>query len=122
MRQAGKKAKVQISDLKLRTIIGTNAWERHTKQEIVINVIMEFDAAKAISTDNIKETVDYRTLTKKIIKKVESSDFFLLEKLTDCVLNIVMENLKIKWASVRIDKPRALRFARSVSVELSAKR
>ena len=122
MRQSGKKAKVQISDLKLRAIIGTNAWERHTKQEIVINVIMEFDAPKAISTDNLKETVDYRTLTKKIIKKVESSDFFLLEKLTDCVLNIVMENLKVKRASVRIDKPRALRFARSVSVELSAKR
>ena len=59
MRQAGKKAKVQISDLKLRTIIGTNAWERHTKQEIVINVIMEFDAAKAISIDALKETVDY---------------------------------------------------------------
>lgn len=108
--------------MRLRTIIGTNDWERTTKQEVVINITLEHSASKAISGDNLKETVDYRTLTKKIIKEVTGSHFLLLEKLTDFVLKIIMEDPRVKNAIVRIDKPHALRFARSVSVELSAKR
>ncbi len=115
-------ATVRISDLKLRAIIGTNEWERHTKQYVVLNISLNYDARKPIRSDHLKEAVDYRALTKKIIKEVESSRFFLLEKLTSCILKKVMENPKIKSATVRIDKPRALRYARSISVELSARR
>ncbi len=115
-------AKISITDLSLRTIIGTHDWERKTKQEILINVTLEYAAIKPIANDSLEDTVDYRVLTKKIIKEVESSRFFLLEKLTDFVLKLVMEDRKIKQATVRIDKPHALRFARSVSVELTSKR
>lgn len=115
-------ATIRITDLKLRTIIGTNDWERNQKQDIVINVTLHYDASAAIASDDLKEAVDYKTITKKIIKKVENSQFFLLEKLTDMILDIVMENPAVQEASVRVDKPFALRFSNSVSVELSRKR
>ena len=115
-------ATIRISDLRLRAIIGTNDWEREHKQDIVINITMEFDAAKASQSDNLTDTVNYKTITKKIIKEVEASEFFLLEKLTDTVLKIVMEHPMVTQATVRVDKPFALRFADSVSMELSAKR
>jgi FolB domain-containing protein len=115
-------ATIRITDLSLRTIIGTNDWERTRKQKVVINVTCEYNAAKAQRSDKLQDTIDYKTLTKKIIRHVESSQYFLLEKLTATVLRIVMENPKVKKATVRIDKPLALRFARSVSTELSARR
>ena len=115
-------AKIQITDLLLRTIIGTHDWERKKKQDVVINVTLEYNCAKSRKSDSLDDAVDYRSLTKKITEQVESSQFFLLETLTDLVLKIVMEDKKIKYASVRIDKPHALRFARSVSVELSDQR
>ena len=115
-------ATIRITNLKLRAIIGANDWERETKQDVVINVAIDFDAAKAGKSDSIKDTVDYKTITKRIIKEVEASSFFLLEKLAQVILNIVMENPKVKEASVRVDKPFALRFADSVSVEVSGKK
>ena len=115
-------ATIRITDLTLKTIIGTNRWERVTKQKIVINAAIDYNASKAITGDNIREAVDYKTVTKKIIYRVQKSRFLLLERLTDFVLKIIMENKKIKSATVRIDKPLALRFAKSVSVELTAKR
>ena len=115
-------ATIRITDLSLRTIIGTNDWERTNKQDIIINVVIEYDSQKAAQSDNIKDAVDYKVITKKIIKEVESSQYGLLEKLTEAILKIVMEDQKVRAATVRIDKPFALRFARSVSVELSAKR
>ena|SRR3989338_5296827 len=115
-------ATIRITDLRLRAVIGVNDWERGHKQDVVINVALEFDARKACASDNIRDTVDYKAITKRIITAVEASDFLLLEKLTDTVLNIVMEDPKVKGAMVRVDKPFALRFADSVSIELSKKR
>lgn len=113
---------IRITDLTLKTIIGIFDWERTRKQKVVINVEIVFNAAKAAKSDNVKDTIDYKTITKKIIKHVEASKYFLIEKMADQVLKIVMEDAKAKAAKVRIDKPGALRFARSVSVELEAKR
>jgi len=115
-------ATIRITNLKLRTIIGIHDWEREHKQDVIINVTMEFDASKSIESDAIKDTVDYKVLTKRIIKEVEASDFQLLEKLTQLVLNIVMENSQVQEATARVDKPFALRFADSVSIELSEKK
>ena len=115
-------ATIRITDLKLRTIIGIYDWEREHKQDVVINIQIQYDAAKACATDSIADTIDYKVITKRIIEEVEASDFFLLEKLAQLVLDIVMANPKVKEAAVRVDKPLALRFADSVSVELAEKK
>lgn len=113
---------IRITDLCLRTIIGTYDWERKTLQDVVINVSLEFDATKASKSDAIKDTVDYKEITKNIIAFVEKSKFFLIEKLAAEVLKIVLSNRKVISATVRVDKPGALRFAKSVSVELTKRR
>jgi D-erythro-7,8-dihydroneopterin triphosphate epimerase len=110
---------IHISNLRLRAIIGINDWERTDKQDIIINIHLTYKSAKAEKTDNLKDTVDYKALTKRIIKHVETSQFQLLEKLVKSVLNIILENPLVKSATVRIDKPQALRFADSVAVELT---
>ena len=115
-------ATIRITDLALSAIIGTNKWERSTKQKIVINIVFSYDSKSAIHTDNLKYATDYKTLTKKIIAGVKASRFYLLETLANFILTIVMENSRISFATVRVDKPKALRFARSVSAEVSAKR
>jgi len=115
-------ATIRIEDLHLRTFIGIFDWEKKEKQDVRIHVTIQYDATKAINSDNIDYAIDYKTITKKIINKVESSRFALLEKLADTVLKIVMQNAHIRQAHVRVDKPQALRFARTVSVELIDKR
>lgn len=117
-----KRATIRIKNLALRTIIGTTDYERRDKQDILVNVALEVDASKAVETDNIAEALNYRTLCKRIIEEVEGSDYFLLEKLAASVLEIVMGMEEVLWARVRVDKPHALRFAESVSVEMRAER
>ena len=112
-------ATIHITDLQLRTVIGTNDWERGIKQDVTINIAIEYNALKASRSDNIRDTVDYKILTKKIIKAVESSKYFLLEKLAAQILKIITSTKGVTAATVRIDKPQALRFAKSVSVTLT---
>ncbi len=115
-------ATIRITDLKVSTIIGTNAWERKMRQTVIINGLFLYDAQRAIQTDQLKDAMDYKTITKKIIQCVRASQDYLLEKLTHRVLKIIMEDARIREAAVRIDKPRALRFSKSVSVELKGKK
>ena len=112
---------IHITDLHLRTVVGTYEWERKVKQDVILNITLEFNAKKAAKSDKIKDTVDYKGLTKNIIRKVESSKYFLIEKLAAQILNIIMKTPGVEEATVRIDKPGALRFARSVSVTLTSK-
>ena len=113
---------IRITNLKLRTIIGIHDWEQEHKQDVVLNITIHFDAQQACASDNIKDAVDYKAITKKIIQEVEASRFFLLERLADRVLAIVMNSPRVENAAVRVDKPFALRFADSVSVELTKSR
>lgn len=112
----------RIKNLRLRTIIGIFDWERKTKQDVIFNIELEFDGRKAAESDNIEDTVDYKTLTKRIISEVEQSQFYLLEKLADHVLKIILENPNVQRAVVEVDKPHALRFADSVSIICTAEK
>lgn len=115
-------AVIRIKNLLVRTIIGFNPEERVNRQEVVINLEIEVDVAKAESTDHPDDIYNYKAITKEIIAFVSESKYNLLEKLTFEVLQLVMKDERVKRAKVEIDKPHALRFSESVSVELEARR
>lgn len=107
---------IKIDNLKLRTIVGIYDWEKEKKQDVVLNIEIEFDGTKAIESDSIDDTVDYKSITKDIIDLVEGTEFNLIERIAGEAIKIVMRNDKVQKASVRVDKPGALRFTDSVSV------
>ena len=115
-------AVIRIKNLLVRTIIGFNPEERVNRQDVIINLEIEVDVAKAVSTDHQDGIYNYKAITKEVIAFVSESKYNLLEKLTYEVLQLVMKDERVMRAKVEIDKPHALRFSESVSVELEAKR
>jgi len=117
-----KTVEITIKNLLLRTIIGFNEWERKKKQDVIINVTIEFDRKTAVETDSVQGSVNYKIIAKKIIAEVESSNFNLLETLADHLLNIIMDDEKVVSATIEIDKPHSVRFSESVSAKVSQRR
>lgn len=113
---------IRIKNLRVNTIIGIQDWERQGEQEVVVNLALEFDGSAAAASDDIADAVDYKALKWRIIESVRQSRFFLLERLAQHVLDVVMAEPKVLSATVEVDKPHALRFADSVSVTASARR
>ncbi len=115
--------KIIIKDLLVRGILGINPEEREKMQNILINVTLYADIRAAAATDDIEDAVNYRSITKRIIDHVESSSDFLVEKLvTDLARIIISENEQVQRAQIRVEKPGALRFARSVGIEIERSR
>jgi len=114
--------KIHIKDLSLRTIIGINDDERRNRQDVLINLVMRADLRPAGASDDIDDAVNYRTITKRIIDLVENSQFYLVEKMADEIAKICLEDQRVKRVRVRVEKPGALRFARSVGVSIKRSR
>jgi D-erythro-7,8-dihydroneopterin triphosphate epimerase len=115
-------AVIRVKNLLIRTIIGFNPEERVNRQDVIINLEIEVDVSGAVNTDHQEEIYNYKTITRNIIEFVAESKFNLLEKLTSEVLLLIMKDERVIRAKVEIDKPNALRFSDSVSVELEASR
>lgn len=64
--------RVFITDLAARGIIGLNDWEREKPQEIMINIVLFADLNKPGYSDNINDSVNYRTVAKKALAHVET--------------------------------------------------
>lgn len=108
--------RILIKDLLLRTIIGINDEERIERQDVLINLELETDVRRAAATDAIDEAVNYRTLTKQIIELVEHSRFFLVERMAEEIAGCCLADPRVERVRVTVEKPTALRFARSVGV------
>ena len=114
--------RIFIRDLALRCIIGIYPEERREKQDVVINVAMDCDLRKAGRSDELEDTVDYKKIKKAILKLVEDSHFQLIESLAENIADIALSDDKVQQVTVTIDKPGALRFARSSAVEITRTR
>ena len=115
-------AVIRINDLKVRALIGTYSWEKVNKQELVINIAIEYDASKACLSDKLRDALNYESVAAKVIRTAERSRHSLLEKLASKLLAGIMSDQRVEKAYVRVDKPHALPQARSVAFELSAER
>ncbi|MBN2710815.1 MAG: dihydroneopterin aldolase [Planctomycetes bacterium] len=113
---------IHIRDLRLRCVIGLYEWERKEKQDVIVNITIHADLTAAGRSDNLDDTVDYKAIKKEIITFVEGSGFNLVEALAEGIADICLGNEKVMGCEVTVDKPGALRFARSVAVEISRER
>ncbi|MCA9039837.1 MAG: dihydroneopterin aldolase [Planctomycetaceae bacterium] len=110
---------IVIKDLLLRTIIGINADERVNRQDVLINLTLDVDTRRAAKSDEIDDAVNYRSLTKEIIQFVEESQYKLVETLAEKVAQHCLRFPGVERVHVSVEKPGALRFARSVGVSIT---
>ena len=116
---SGPLDRIEIRDLLLRGIVGINETERRKRQDILLNLTLVTDTQAAAASDDIQDTVNYRTVTKSIIELVESSSFFTVEKMAHEVARLVLTDHPVQEVTVTVEKPGALRFARSVGVTIT---
>ncbi len=114
--------RIEIRDVLLRCIVGINEAERKNKQDVLINIVMWADTRAAAQSDDIADAVNYRTVTKQIIEHVEASEYFLVERLVERIAQICLRHERVQQVQVSVEKPGALRFARSVGVTITRTR
>tara|TARA_R110002167_G_scaffold80291_2_gene220699 strand:- start:15005 stop:15361 length:357 start_codon:yes stop_codon:yes gene_type:complete len=107
---------VYIKELEVETVIGIYDWERKIRQRVNLDLEMGADIRKAASSENIENTLNYKTVSKRLIDFIEHSEFLLIETMAEEIAKIVLDEFQVPWLRLRLGKPGAVSGARDVGV------
>jgi len=105
-----------LHDLRVETVIGIWEWERKIRQTVAIDLDMSTDIRKAAASDTVEDTLNYKSVAKRVQSFVEESSFQLVETLAEKIAAIILGEFDVAWVRVRVNKPGAIRGARDVGV------
>ena len=107
-----------LRGLQIETVIGIYDWEREIRQTVIIDLEMGTDIRQAAATDDINHTLDYKTLSKRIIAFVEASEFLLVETLAERISTIILEEFSVPWLRLTLNKKGAISGASDVGIQI----
>ncbi|RJQ45629.1 MAG: dihydroneopterin aldolase [Gammaproteobacteria bacterium] len=107
---------IYLHNLQIETVVGIFEWERRVKQTVSFDLDMAADVHQAAASDNIRDTLDYKKVAKRVIEFVGHSEFHLVETLAERVAELVIQEFNVRWLRLRLNKQGAIRGARDVGV------
>jgi len=110
--------KIFIEKLLVRAIIGVNADERDKPQDIFISLELFTDLSQAGQSDNIADSINYRSVVKRVMAQAENAQRFTVEAVAEDIARLCFEYAAVTRAIVRVEKPAAAKFAAAVGVEI----
>ena len=114
--------KIFLKNLRLKTRIGIFAWEKQIDQIINIDLEIGTDIKKAAETDDVRHSLDYKTLSKKIINYVENNQHDLVETLIENIAKMILKEFKVEYITISIGKPGAIRGSQDVGITITRKK
>ncbi|HEY4873316.1 MAG TPA: dihydroneopterin aldolase [Steroidobacteraceae bacterium] len=114
--------RIFLRGLAVDCIIGFIDWERRVKQTVVIDLEMSIDCRQAAIRDDVADTLNYKTVAKRLIAFVQESKFNLVETLVERIASLVLAEFGVEWVRVTLSKPGAIRGSRDVGVTIERTR
>ena len=110
--------KIFLDELRIDTIIGIWDWERKIRQTVIIDLEMSADIARAAASDSVEDTLNYKSVAKRVQQFVGDSRFQLVETLAERIAGIIRDEFDVAWVKVRVHKPGAIRGSKDVGIEI----
>ncbi len=105
-----------LHELRVDTVVGIWDWERKIRQTVSIDLEMGTDIRRAAGSDTIEDTLNYKSVAKRVQQFVGESEFQLVETMAEKIAETVLAEFDLPWIQVRVSKPGAIRGAKDVGV------
>jgi len=107
---------VYIKALQVETVIGIYDWEREIRQRVVLDLDMGTDIRQAALTEDIESTLNYKSVSDRLVEFVSASEFLLVETMAEEIAALVMQEFSVPWLRLKVGKPDAIAAAEDVGV------
>ena len=107
-----------LSDMRIETTVGIWDWERKIKQTVSIDLEMGADIRRAAASDSIDDTLNYKSVAKRVQQFVADSGFQLVETMAEKIAETVLAEFDVPWIRVEVNKPGAIRGAKGVGIKI----
>ena len=93
-----------IHQLRVETRIGVYAWEQHLTQPLLIDLELELPSAKAFTSDNFSDALDYAAIVKRVQSFAADHPHRLLERFAEALADVLRREFGAPWARVSVAK------------------
>lgn len=107
---------VYIAELIVPTRIGVFDWEQQIQQNLVLDLELATDVARAAASDDIRDAVNYKAVADRVTALLQSRPYQLIETVAETVAATLLAEFGVSWVKVKVAKPRILRGAREVGI------
>ena len=114
--------RIYLRDLRTETIIGIFDWERKIRQTVSFDIEFPADVRRAARSDRIEDTLNYKSVAKRVLGFVEASEYHLVETLAEEVARLILREFTVEWVKLTVNKPGAVRDSRDVGVTIERSR
>ena len=85
-------------------------------QTVSIDLDMGWDNKPAAASDDLKDALNYKAVSKRVQAFVQEAQFELVESAAEGIAGMIMEEFGVPWVRVAIHKPFAVTSSKSVGV------
>ena len=110
--------KIFITALRAETIIGIYDWEKATRQRVTVDLELDTDIRRAAQTDDIADTLNYKSISKRLVRYIEDSRYELVETLAEKLAKLLVDEFAVSRVSLTPHKPGALSDADDVGLKI----
>ncbi len=114
--------RIFLHGLTTECVIGFIDWERRVKQTVVMDIELPVDCRRAARSDAVADTLDYKSVAKRVQAFVSASECHLVETLAHRLALVILEEFGIEWVRITLNKPGAIRNSRDVGVMIERTR
>ena len=111
--------KIFLKNLRLKTRIGLFEWEKQIDQIININLEAGFDISKAAKTDDVSNSLDYKTISNRVKEYVKNNTHELIETMIENIAQMILEEFDVEYITLSISKPGAIRDSEDVGITIT---
>jgi dihydroneopterin aldolase len=113
---------IHLEALAVECVIGFIDWERRVKQTVLVDLDLPVDCAHAARTDDVRDTLDYKSVSKRVTAFVAASECMLVETLAQRLAITLLREFGMDWVRIAISKPGAIRGSKNVGVRIERRR
>lgn len=99
--------KIMIKGLRVYAYHGVNASEKEKGQPFELDITLGTDTRAAGQSDDLTQTINYSTVTKRVLATVLEEKDDLLERVAERVAQMVLAEFPVQEVTVLLKKPRA---------------
>lgn len=107
---------IYLHGLRVEAVIGIWEWEKRIRQVIEIDLDMGTDIRRSAESDDVKDTLNYKAVSKRVVTFIEETQFELVETLAERIAGIILDEFDVPWVRVKLNKPGAIRGSNAVGV------
>ena len=112
----GERQVIFIDELRLSTLIGIYPREKAMPQTIELSLQIGTSTTSAGNSDEIADTINYAEVVERLRSELAARHFNLLEKLSEFIATLLLEEFGALWVRVSIAKLGMIPGVRRVGV------